>query len=70
MAYGAPETAGQWASAKVRLGWIMESILEKPPKLFSDCRPAPSLADRMHSFEASLFMVGCDVTCLDCTLLG
>ena len=67
MAYGAPETAGEWASAKVRLGWVMESILGKVPALFSDCCPAPSLADRMHAFEASLFMVGYDVGCIDCT---
>jgi hypothetical protein len=25
----------------------------------------PSLAERMHAFEASLFMVGYDVGCLD-----
>ena len=67
MAYGAPETTGQWASAKVRLGWIMESILGRIPSLFSECCPAPSLADRMHAFEASLFMVGYDVSCLGCS---
>lgn len=65
MTYGAPETAGQWASAKVRLGWVMEQILGSMPALFSDCCPTPSLADRMHAFEASLFMVGYDVGCLD-----
>lgn len=58
MVYGAPKTTGRWASAKVRLGWVMESILGRLPGLFSDCCPAPSLADRMHAFEASLFMVG------------
>jgi hypothetical protein len=63
MAYGAPETTGQWASAKVRLGWIMESILGKLPALFSECCPAPSLSDRMHAFEGSLFMLGYDVEC-------
>lgn len=71
MAYGAPKkTAEQWASSKVRLGWIMESILAKKPALFSGCCPAAGPADRMHAFEASLFMVGYDVTCLDCTLQG
>lgn len=65
MAYGAPETTGQWASAKVRMGWIMESILGRLPELFAECRPAPSLADRMHAFEALLFMVGYDVRCID-----
>lgn len=67
MAYGAPETAGQWASAKARLGWIMESILGRVPELFSDCCPAPSLVDRMHAFEASLFMVGGEVWGIDGT---
>lgn len=70
MTYGVPGTTGQWASAKIRLGWILESILGKIPALFSDCCPAPSLADRMHAFEASLFMVGYDAVCLDCTLRG
>ena len=65
MAYGAPETAGQWASAKVRLGWVMESILGRLPELFTECCPAASLAERMHAFEASLFMVGREVGCLD-----
>jgi len=70
IAYGALETTGQWASAKVRLGWVMESILGRLPELFSECRPAPSFADRMHAFEASLFMIGYDVRCLNCTLRG
>lgn len=65
MAYGAPETAGQWASAKVRLAWIMESVLGRLPELFTECCPVPSPADRMHAFEASLFIVGYDVRCLD-----
>ena len=65
MAYGTPETAGQWASAKVRLAWIMESVLGRLPELFTGCCPVPSPADRIHAFEASLFMVGYNVTCLD-----
>lgn len=64
MAYGAPETAGEWASAKVRLGWVIENILGRLPELFAECRPAPTLAERMHAFEASLFMVGYDVRCI------
>jgi hypothetical protein len=51
MAYGAPETAGEWASAKVRLGWIMESILGRLPALLSDYCSAPSLAERMHAHD-------------------
>lgn len=65
MAYGAPETAGEWASAKVRLGWVIENIRGRLPELFAECRPAPTLADRMHTFEASLFMVGYNLRCLD-----
>jgi hypothetical protein len=67
MIYGAPETTGQWAIAKVRLGWVMEGLLGKMPALFSDSCPAPSFADRTHVFEASLFIVGYNVRCLDCT---
>lgn len=70
MVYGALGTVAQWSSAKVRLGWLMESVLDKLKGLFSTCGPSPSLADRMHAFEASLFMIGYDVTCLDCTLKG
>jgi hypothetical protein len=44
---------------------LQDSILGKMLALFSDCCSTPSLADRMHAFEASLFMVGYDVTCLD-----
>lgn len=65
IAYGAPETAGQWASAKVRLGWVMENVLVRLPELFAECCPAASLAERMHAFEASMFMVGGDKRCLD-----
>jgi hypothetical protein len=68
MAYGAPGTITQWSSAKVRLGWVMEGVLNTLPGLFSDCCKTPSLADRMHAFEASLFMIGYDVICLGCSL--
>jgi hypothetical protein len=76
MAYGKPGTIAQiaqiaqWSSAKVRLGWVMESVLKRLPGLFSGCCKAPCLTDRMHAFEASLFMIGYDVTCLDCKLWG
>ncbi len=64
MIYGAPNTCAQWSSAKVRLGWIMENVLTRLPELFSTCCPTPRTVDRMHAFEASLFMIGSDVTCL------
>lgn len=56
----AAETAARWSSAKIRLGWLMSSILEKAPGLFV----AEEEGDRMHAFEASLFMIGYDVACL------
>lgn len=64
MVYGAPATPQQWSSAKVRLGWIMEEVLTKSPNLTLAGQHA-SLADRMHAFEASLFMIGYDVVCLN-----
>lgn len=65
MAYGAPATAGQWASAKIRLGWVLDSVLCRTPGLFVERSPAPSLVNRMYAFETSLFMVGYDVVCLN-----
>ncbi len=48
-----------WAEAKIRLAWLMHAVLEKNKTLLA--RQGPS---RMHAFEASLFMIGYDVTCL------
>jgi hypothetical protein len=56
----ATTTAADWCSAKIRLGWLMAAVLEKAPGLFAG-EPAE---DRMHAFEASLFMIGYDVGCL------
>ena len=56
----ATATAADWCSAKVRLGWLMAAVLEKAPGLFA----AEAARDRMHAFEASLFMIGYDVGCL------
>lgn len=53
------ETAKRWSSAKIRLGWLMQAILDRDAGLFA--KEAP---DRMHAFEASLFMIGYDVACL------
>jgi hypothetical protein len=62
---GIPTQANQWASAKVRLGWLMQNLLTKNNKWFAD---EPScqgrIQGRMHAFEAALFMLGYDVTCL------
>lgn len=52
------ESAIWWASAKVRLGFVLQAILEKNDKLFS------AEKNRMHAFEACLFMIGYNVSCL------
>lgn len=46
-----------WASAKIRLGFILQAVLERDTALFSG-------ENRMHAFEASLFMIGYNVSCL------
>lgn len=56
----ARETAASWSSAKIRLGWLMRETLSKSPGLFA----GEADQDRMHAFEACLFMVGYDVACL------
>lgn len=51
----------RWCESIVRLGWLSQMVLEKNKKLFADECDLPG---RMHAFEASLFMLGYDVTCL------
>ncbi|MGZ8983025.1 MAG: hypothetical protein ACXW11_03605 [Methylotenera sp.] len=46
-----------WASAKIRLGFILQAVLERNAELFSG-------ENRMHAFEACLFMIGYNVSCL------
>jgi hypothetical protein len=53
-------TARSWSEAKIRLGWLMQRILADAPGLFKGSMP-----ERMHAFEASLFMIGYDVACLN-----
>ena len=62
----AAETAARWSSAKIRFGWLMSSILEKAPGQFVEKEEE----DRMHAFEASLFMIGYDVACLSANRPG
>lgn len=59
--YGDKESAISWASAKVRLGWLMKLILEENPTLYQH----ESRLGRMHAFEACLFMIGYNVGCLN-----
>lgn len=54
------DTAARWSSAKIRLGWLMGETLAKAPGLFT----AEREQDRMHAFEACLFMIGYDVASL------
>lgn len=63
--YGATNaacTARRWSEAKIRLGWLMQRILALQPKMFAGA--AATDTGRMHALEASLFMVGYDVHCL------
>lgn len=48
-----------WSTAKVRLGWIMQELLEKTENIF------PNEDNRMHALEACLFMIGYNVSCLN-----
>lgn len=55
------QTAGRWCSAQIRLGWLLSALLENAPSLFAD---QGDLKTRMHALEATLFMIGYDVTSL------
>lgn len=57
------QTARQWSSAKIRLAWLMADVLNKAGTLFADEGSADGTG-RMHAFEATLFIIGYDVTCL------
>lgn len=59
-----------WSECKVRLGWLMELILEKAPDLFSSrasrdakATKGQSAGTRAHAFESTLFMLGYDPSC-------
>lgn len=56
--YATANTTARWASAKLRLAWVMAETLRKTPALFGD-QP-----ERMRAMEASLFMVGYDIRSL------
>jgi hypothetical protein len=59
MGYASPGTPSRWASAKIRLGWIVQAVLEKDAALLSH-----QVHSRQHAFEATLFILGYDVRCL------
>lgn len=56
-------TARQWSGAKIRLAWVMAEVLRKAGTLFATEGSAKA-SDRMHAFEATLFIIGYDVWCL------
>ncbi len=60
------ERATDWSSAKIRLGWLMEAILEKEDSSQNSIFSAEIIhaGKAMHAFEAALFMIGFDVSCL------
>ena len=66
--YTASVSAEYWAKASVRLGWLIEEVLTRDATLFVSTdffeSGLPSLQQRMHAFEAALFMVGYDLRCL------
>lgn len=70
LSYPNHQTPALWAGAMVRLGWLMECVLQSNPSILSQCCANPTLAGRMHALEAALFMIGYDVTCLNCALGG
>lgn len=61
--YNSPSLFKLWASAKIRLGWIMHETLLRNQALFEE---EQEMSARMHAFEAVLFMIGYDVSCLQC----
>jgi hypothetical protein len=63
MTYSDARTPAIWSGAKIRLSWIMEAVLNRLPHLFVT---EGAISNRMHAFEASLFVIGYDVTCLRC----
>lgn len=59
-----PQTTGPWTGAKVRLGWILEASLTDNNLFSSNELGVQAVPDRMHAFEAGLFMIGYDARCL------
>lgn len=48
-----------WARSQLELGWIIQKTLAGAPTMFAGLLP-----ERIHSFEAALFMIGYDLRCL------
>ena len=60
------ERSREWAFSKIRLAWLMRAIMDKADHnkkpLFS--QEITANQSEMHAFEAALFMIGFDVSCL------
>lgn len=58
--------SSEWAFSKIRLGWLMRAIIDKADqnkKTLFDPKIKENKKE-MHAFEAALFMIGFDVSCL------
>lgn len=60
LVYEEANTAADWSSAKIRLGWLIQAALKQQPLLHD--KP---MAEQMRAFEAELFMIGYDVICIN-----
>ncbi len=57
------QTVREWSGAKIRLAWIMAKVLREAGTLFAS-EGKTEASERMHAFEATLFLIGYDVQCL------
>lgn len=60
--------AREWSSSKIRLGWLLEAIVDSYDLFEAETLANDSLQSRLHAFEASLFMIGFDVSCLQANI--
>lgn len=63
---GAPQfytrrvTPAQWAQSQLKLGWVIQKVLENKTSLFKN---QGNIVDRSRAFEAGLFVIGYDLRC-------
>jgi hypothetical protein len=53
-----------WARWQLKTGWIIRAVLEKTTLFADEGAGLSDLAARAHAFEASMFMLGYDLRCL------
>ena len=61
MRRASPNFASDWSSATTRLAWLIQAVLERQPALFIG---EETQVDKMHAFEATLFVMGYDTMSL------